>query len=182
LVKRGSLGEAAFAMKLNSLPCFTTVMMGMPKAKSKGSGVPNRQAHARTSFLHQAAMYLATLPDPKSLEKAPNKGKSKGEQPSKLHQNSLAAYLALNLKTVSLKSQAKLSRHVKRTICKRCNTPLVPEQTAISRIENPSRNGRKPWADCLVTTCLACGMQKRYPLSRKPDLVSGEAVPAKELP
>lgn len=72
--------------------------------------------------------------------------------------------LASQILTISRRSVAKGSREIKRSICKRCTSVLMPGQTAEHRMENQSRGGRKPWADILVVTCLACGMEKRYPV------------------
>jgi ribonuclease P protein subunit RPR2 len=41
---------------------------------------------------------------------------------------------------------------------------LVESKTSRSWIENPSKGGRKPWADILVIECGTCGNAKRYPV------------------
>jgi ribonuclease P protein subunit RPR2 len=49
-------------------------------------------------------------------------------------------------------------------MCKSCNTVLVPGHTVVQTIENPSKGGKKPWADVLVVACLVCGGKKRFPV------------------
>lgn len=79
----------------------------------------------------------------------------------------LSRLLLVHLRAVSLRSQIRLNPAVKHTMCKRCNLPLVPGSTSTSYIENKSSEGRKPWADVLVTTCTACGTSRRLPLEAK---------------
>jgi ribonuclease P protein subunit RPR2 len=52
-------------------------------------------------------------------------------------------------------------------MCKSCNAVLVPGRTAIQRIENESKGGKKPWADVLVISCNRCGSKKRLPVGAK---------------
>ena len=78
--------------------------------------------------------------------------------------------LVAHLRAISLKSQIRLSPAMKHTICKRCDSLLIPGFTCTSYMENNSRGGRKPWADVLVTTCTACGTAKRVPMGAKRQL------------
>lgn len=71
-------------------------------------------------------------------------------------------YLLTLMRSVSQKSQIRLSQSIKRSICHRCNGRLSTHSTA--EIENLSRGGRKPWADVLVMKCCQCGYVKRYPV------------------
>ena len=75
--------------------------------------------------------------------------------------------LLSHLRGVSLKGQIRLAPAMKHSICKGCDALLVTGSTSTSRVENKSRNGRKPWADVLVINCSACGTPKRYPLNTK---------------
>lgn len=72
-------------------------------------------------------------------------------------------YLITHLRGVGLKTHTRLSRDIKRSLCKRCDTLLVPARTSTAGIENASKGGRKPWADVYVVTCLVCGTEKRFP-------------------
>ena len=78
--------------------------------------------------------------------------------------------LVVQLRAISLKSQIRLSPAMKHTICKRCDSLLIPGSTCTSYMENNSRGGRKPWADVLVTTCAGCGTAKRFPMGAKRQL------------
>ncbi|KAJ4297468.1 hypothetical protein N0V90_005359 [Kalmusia sp. IMI 367209] len=69
-----------------------------------------------------------------------------------------------DLHTVSRKGQVRLSSDLKRSVCRICNTVLIPGRTATQRIENESRGGKKPWADVLVIECTLCGSKKRFPV------------------
>ncbi|KAI9837908.1 MAG: hypothetical protein M1837_002673 [Sclerophora amabilis] len=75
----------------------------------------------------------------------------------------LTRHLLFHLREVSLKAQVRLSPSIKHSVCKRCHALLVPGTSSTLRMENQSRNGRKPWADVLVLSCSACGAEKRFP-------------------
>ncbi|KAH0555684.1 hypothetical protein GP486_006371 [Trichoglossum hirsutum] len=76
----------------------------------------------------------------------------------------LSRHLLSNLRTVSLKGQIRLLPSIKRSICKRCASLLIPGSSSTFRVENKSRGGKKPWADVLVVRCNACGTEKRFPV------------------
>ena len=76
----------------------------------------------------------------------------------------LPLLLSSHMAQVARKSQIRLHSSIKHAICKRCTTPLVEGQTCTRSVENRSRGGRKPHADMLVVTCLACGALKRWPV------------------
>ena len=86
----------------------------------------------------------------------------------------LSRQLFAHLRAVSLKSQIRLSPNIKHSICKRCDQLLVPGSSATRYVENKSRNGKKPWADVLVITCMACGASKRFPVGAKRQLRRGK--------
>lgn len=137
----------------------------------KTKGITNKHLHARTTFLYQAATYL-TLQDNSTPKRqvldAASDHVSNAEQCSSGHRYSgLALQLGSDLQTVSRKGQIRLSVDLKRSICKGCNTILVPGRTATHRIENASKGGRKPHADVLVVECVLCGGKKRFPVGAK---------------
>lgn len=166
-------------------------------AKSKGNDnksvakVPNRQAHSRISFLYQAANYMANLPRKTAdlpLENQrqihsnnvlPPQGQASVKSPEEqaegnstdtkatLRQYAISMYFASHISTIGQKSQAKVSKDIKRTMCKGCAVPLLPGKTSTTRVENKSRGGKKPWADVLVVRCKLCGMEKRYPIGSR---------------
>jgi ribonuclease P protein subunit RPR2 len=83
------------------------------------------------------------------------------------HPFPMSALLTSQIQTISHKAQVKVSRTIKRSICKRCRVVLREGLTSATSLENHSRGGTKPWADVLLVTCLACGMEKRFPLGYK---------------
>lgn len=71
------------------------------------------------------------------------------------------------IKGISRKGQIRLSPSMKHSMCKRCDILLVHGRTSTQRLENRSREGKKPWADVLVVTCNSCGTAKRFPIGAK---------------
>ncbi|KAH7398830.1 RNAse P Rpr2/Rpp21/SNM1 subunit domain-containing protein [Phaeosphaeria sp. MPI-PUGE-AT-0046c] len=140
----------------------------MSKVKPpKTKGLPSKHLHARTSFLYQAATYLNLQT---SSVEATAKDGTTGRSPEtgqncRLQALSpIALELGSDLQQVSRKAQLRLAVDMKRTICKRCNTILVPGRTAIQTLENSSKNRQKPWADVLSIECKLCGGKKRFPI------------------
>ena len=133
-----------------------------PKLK----GFPNKHLHARTTFLYQAASYLtfqsAVNSKEGDLDSTTFPEASQFQQPS-----SIALQLGSDLHTVSRKAQLRLSVDLKRSMCKSCNTLLVPGHTATQTVENESKGGSKPWADILVVSCKRCGSKRRMPIGAK---------------
>ncbi|KAF2753358.1 Rpr2-domain-containing protein [Pseudovirgaria hyperparasitica] len=152
--------------------------------KTKGTKVPNRHVHSRISFLQQAGCHLA-------VRSAQLKSESKEESEScninKSAESSVSTYstrlsqrLMMDLKAVSQKTLVRLSKDLKRSICKRCDTLLIPGITSSSHIENKSRGGRKSKADVLVVRCRACTAEKRMPCGIEPQSKKREREQAKE--
>lgn len=146
----------------------------MSKVKpQKSKGIPSKHLHARTTFLYQAATYL-------TLQTTSNKIMSSTILDSEMDRNSvqtrsehasghspLALQLGSDLQQVTRKAQLRLSVDLKRSLCKRCNTVLIPGRTATQSVENLSKGGKKPWADVLVLACMTCDGRKRFPVGAK---------------
>jgi ribonuclease P protein subunit RPR2 len=115
--------------------------------------VPNKHLHARIAYLHQAATHLALQPQLVTHTDS-----------SHLQQHGLPLLLAAQLQAVSQKAQIRLSHDMKRSICKVCSTPLMPDTTSETRIENKSRAEKKSCADVLVIRCRNCHTEKRFPI------------------
>lgn len=109
---------------------------------------PNFHLHARLSHLYQASTVLA----------APTEAGDAPVSPA------LSRFYLQNLRAIAKKSVMRLDPSIKRTICKRCDSLLVPGVSSTHRIENPSKGGKKSWADVLVVECNACGAVKRFPV------------------
>ena len=73
-----------------------------------------------------------------------------------------SSHLLSHLRAVSQRSQIRITPDIKRSICKHCDALLLPGNTATTFLENESKSNRKPWADVVVVTCLACGSSKRF--------------------
>jgi ribonuclease P protein subunit RPR2 len=87
---------------------------------------------------------------------------SKTTPPASVESSAQTHQLLSSMRSISQKSQIRLSQSIKRSVCRRCNALLTLNSTA--EIQNPSREGRKHWADVLVVTCSQCGFMKRYPI------------------
>jgi len=158
-------------------------VVASPKAKSKSKSVQNRHIYARSSYLYQATAYLsarvaeakgagvsshgvrqgdselnnkeAEIPDSYATRSSPDM--SMTPLPGS------ARHLITQMRGVSRKTHTCLSKEIKRSVCKRCDTLLVPTETCTAETENASKGGKKPWADVYVATCLVCGTTKRFP-------------------
>lgn len=155
-------------------------------AKTKidgGRKVPNRHIYARLSYLQQATHLLysqhsetrsakSSVDSVDEATKKPQDCTTNNEEPitSMLKFTPIGMPLTYELgaqiRSIAQKSVIRLSSDITRSICKRCSAALIDGSTSISRIENKSHNGRKPWADVLVITCMSCQMEKRFPVGR----------------
>lgn len=141
----------------------------------KDAKVPNKHLHSRISYLYQAANYLARVSESSlAVQRAGDNSEVKNDQNVQqkatkpfVEASALTRHLNSHLRAISLRSQIRLTPAFKNTICKRCDTLLIPESTSTTRLENKSCGGKKPWADVLVVTCKACGHVKRYPVGAK---------------
>eukprot|EP00041_Stephanoeca_diplocostata_P038558 m.1527757 g.1527757 ORF g.1527757 m.1527757 type:complete len:207 (+) comp25235_c0_seq5:10-630(+) len=106
----------------------------MPKQRQ----LPNRDAFTRMNFLYQAAHFSMGL----------NKDDTDGD---------LARFYITSMKTIAKRLVLRAGSSVKQTICKKCNTPLIPGQSCRTRVYGNRQTH-------LVITCTSCGTFKRYPL------------------
>jgi ribonuclease P protein subunit RPR2 len=140
----------------------------MSKVKApKAKGIPNKHLHARSTFLYQAATYLTlqTATQDNEVSSKVTQSEHGALHGSKIQRHSpLALQLGSDLQQVSRKGQLRLAVDLKRSVCKSCNTVLIPGRTATQSIENPSKGGKKPFADVLVVSCNLCGGSKRFPV------------------
>lgn len=146
--------------------------MAKVKAQKMGSGIPQKHLHSRLAYLNQAATYLAfgekTSEKPLlSAKDAVYQNNRSPTQKSSWPICSRSRNLLSQLRAVSLKSQIRLAPDLKRSFCRRCDSPLIPGKTSEESITNCSWYGEKPWADVLVVTCGFCGAVRRFPLGQK---------------
>ncbi|KAF2149634.1 RNAse P, Rpr2/Rpp21 subunit, partial [Myriangium duriaei CBS 260.36] len=119
-----------------------------------------RHLQARVLFLDKAAKLLA-----EQQFSAPNESSSSKDDASPKHYNTgLPVVLASHLHTVAKRGQIRVDANVKRGFCKTCATPLLEGKTSATRVENASKQSKKPWADVETITCLRCGTKKRFPV------------------
>lgn len=138
------------------------------KKKDRPHAVPNRHLHARVSYLYQAAAYLQAAPIPSLTQR--NKT-STGEATAEADRTASPTshlgderMLLSQIRPITQKGKIQVSPDIKRGICKRCSSLLIPGSTCTASIENTSRRARKPWADVLVVTCTTCKAPKRFPV------------------
>lgn len=101
----------------------------------------SKDHYARTSFLFQAASYYT------------QEGNSV-----------MARMMARNVDLVAKRTVLKLLPHLKRKMCKKCSTVLIPGLTVSVEIENRLAGSDK--ADVLVHTCMECNQKKRFPVGK----------------
>jgi ribonuclease P protein subunit RPR2 len=58
------------------------------------------------------------------------------------------------------------SPHIKRSICRACQVPLLAGITSKTRLDNSSKL-QTPHNDMLVVECMVCGKKKRYPVGKE---------------
>ncbi|KAL0937548.1 RNase p rpr2 rpp21 snm1 subunit domain-containing protein [Colletotrichum truncatum] len=138
-------------------------------AKPKSESLPNRHLYTRVSYLHQAACYLATVQSACSQSNSTSsephddvQSTSRGEQSTN---ETVARRFVSDIRAVTLKAQIRPSPAVKQMMCKYCDTLLVEGKSCSTTVENPSKGGKKPWADVMVTKCKTCGNVKRFPVN-----------------
>uniref|UniRef100_A0A0L0NUH9 Uncharacterized protein n=1 Tax=Candidozyma auris TaxID=498019 RepID=A0A0L0NUH9_CANAR len=105
----------------------------------------SKDHYARTSFLFQAA----------------NTHLQKGN-------SILSRAMARNVDQVAKRTVLKLLPHMKRSMCKKCNSLMVPGLTMTLRVENELKKGSAK-ADVLVVTCNECSTTKRFAIGQKRD-------------
>ena len=143
----------------------------MTKSKTSKGGNPSaplKHLHSRLSYLHQAATFLATTPQGQTLSKGQETGVSFDQVASGLRADNRpdreSIRLLSHLRGVSRKAQLRLAPKIKHTICKRCDTLLIPGMSSNGTIVNPSKNSAKQWADLFEVRCDQCGTIKRFPV------------------
>jgi ribonuclease P protein subunit RPR2 len=148
--------------------------MGKSKAEKKSQGIPNRHLHSRISYLHQAANYLSqteTSPSASSTQPDQNEGTLEGRHHQvasiRSHGAGQSRFLLTHLRGIAHKSQTRISKDMKHTVCKRCQALLIAGRSSEEVVTNASRGELKPWADVFEIRCNACAAVKRFPVGQK---------------
>ncbi|KAI7866853.1 RNAse P Rpr2/Rpp21/SNM1 subunit domain-containing protein [Spinellus fusiger] len=136
-------------------------------AKKKGPTVgPNQQnlhVYQRLNFLHQAATLMSTLriPNPPQStqpvdtpsKQVNKKWKRAVHTPTTLYP--LGQYYNSTMKKIGKRLVLRLDPTIKRTVCKQCDTSLIPAMTCSNHVESQPEIA-------IVTTCSVCGTYKRF--------------------
>ncbi|KAJ3599612.1 hypothetical protein NHX12_033568 [Muraenolepis orangiensis] len=96
----------------------------------------DREAYERLNYLHQAAHCVL------------------GQNPSNVE---LARFYSFTQKTIAKRLVLRQDPSVKRTLCKKCCSLLIPGVTATSRQRRKKRKSQ-----FTVIRCLSCGQTKRF--------------------
>jgi len=111
----------------------------------KPSSVPNREIYQRLNFLYQASTYLKTIEAlSPPVDTASVRRVSLGD---------VASSYVRNMRAIGNKSVIRMDPNVKRSICKKCHTVLLPGQTVTIRIKGPK----------VVYGCISCGSARAIP-------------------
>ncbi|CCL98703.1 uncharacterized protein FIBRA_00707 [Fibroporia radiculosa] len=131
------------------------------------NSVTNRDILQRLNFLYQASAYLHTIaPSPsgkpsndKVIELSKEQKRErrrKARHPAQTTE--LARAYVRSMKIISQKATVRMDPNVKRTLCKKCNTILMPGSTASVRTKPSSTHGHS-----IAYTCVTCGTTRRIP-------------------
>lgn len=172
--------------------------MAKTKGKKSSSGGVNSHVRARMNYLSKAAAYLQPTESP--ARGAPKDAAHRDDQDELMldstptmsaygsggeaHAGSLpqlARVCISQMRGVSQKAQLRLPTEQKRAFCKRCDTLLTPGRNCTQEVRNPSRGGRKPWAEVRIVRCDICGTEKRFPLTDRRSRKLSERGKRKEV-
>ncbi|KAK0485338.1 Rpr2-domain-containing protein [Armillaria luteobubalina] len=128
---------------------------GTPNANS----VPNKDIIQRLNFLYQASVYLNGV-----TSQSPRRRK-------RVTTGDLSRSYVTSMKVVGRKTVVKMDPSVKRTICKRCNTILVPGSTVTIRANKSASHGH-----VMAYTCTHCKTTRRIPAPPGKKVPSEHAV------
>ncbi|KAL4956273.1 RNAse P Rpr2/Rpp21/SNM1 subunit domain-containing protein [Aspergillus filifer] len=148
---------------------------GKTKGKKGSGGGVNRHVRARINYLHKAAEYLqaattgavAKTQDDEDEVMTDSHDLSAAATKRTKSSSRLSRMCVSQMRGVSQKSQLRLPIEQKRSFCKCCETFLVLGKNCTQEIRNPSRGGKKPWAEIRVIRCNVCGTEKRFPQTVK---------------
>ncbi|KAK0464735.1 RNAse P Rpr2/Rpp21/SNM1 subunit domain-containing protein [Desarmillaria tabescens] len=129
------------------------------------NNVPNRDIIQRLHFLYQASVYLDGV-------SPPQKKKQKRVTISDLSRSYVSS-----MKIVGQKTTVNMDPSVKRTICKGCDTVLVPGSTVSIRVKKSRSRGH-----LMVYTCTRCKTSRRIPAPPVDASTTADSRPAGKGP
>ncbi|KAI8391638.1 RNAse P Rpr2/Rpp21/SNM1 subunit domain-containing protein [Radiomyces spectabilis] len=125
------------------------------EAKAQGPSRDHLQTYQRMNFLYQASALMAA-----TTAQTQQEPRSKWNDNRTRSLNGLGRYYNSTMRKMARRLVIRLDPHVKRSICKRCDTMLLPGKTSAVRIQHQPET-------TTVTTCLICNTHKR--LIARPD-------------
>jgi len=132
-------------LRVRRAPPSITSKMGK-KSKNDAPNpnrVANREVMQRLNYLYQASVYLNSI-------------SATGGQDDYLQK--ISGYYIRSMKQLANKKVVKMDPSIKRTLCKGCDTVLVPGSTASVRVKSS-----KPHGHIVTYTCSACRTSRRIP-------------------
>ncbi|KAK0503705.1 RNAse P Rpr2/Rpp21/SNM1 subunit domain-containing protein, partial [Armillaria luteobubalina] len=122
-------------------------MAKKPKDETpNANSVPNKDIIQRLNFLYQASVYLNSV-----TSQSPSRRR-------RVSTSDLSRSYVSSMKVVGQKTVVKMDPSIKRTICKGCNTILVPGSTVTIRVNKSASRGH-----VMVYTCTHCQTTRRIP-------------------
>lgn len=120
------------------------------KGKQLGTArdIPNKENNSRLTYLYHLSNLFTTTTQNGS------------------HLTQLARGYTRSMDLIAKKTVSKVSPEVKRTICKKCHTLLIPGLTMSMYIENLTKGAQNEKGDVFVNKCLLCGKCKRFPVGK----------------
>ncbi|KAL1936507.1 hypothetical protein VTP01DRAFT_641 [Rhizomucor pusillus] len=139
--------------------------MGKKKNAKDGPSQQHLQAYQRMNFLHQAAVLMTTIVEHNSndSQRQPSRSKHVWQGDPKGSLAPLGRYYNNTMKKISRKLVSRVDPSIKRSVCKRCDTTLIPGRTASVRITSRPQTAT-------VTQCNICGCTKHLLAGKKHEL------------
>ncbi|EJF57641.1 Rpr2-domain-containing protein [Dichomitus squalens LYAD-421 SS1] len=145
---------------------------------AKLNSVTNRDIIQRINFLYQASTYLSTISQPPDGTVQLQRNDSthgKRKKNTIRHPKSTAelsrCYVG-SMRIVGQKAIVRMDPSLKRTLCKQCDTVLLPGATASVRVKPSGSHGQ-----VVTYTCLSCSTSRRIPAPPVLDLDASTAEP-----
>ncbi|KAI0298579.1 RNAse P Rpr2/Rpp21/SNM1 subunit domain-containing protein [Russula brevipes] len=138
--------------------------------KNKGeapnpSNIANRDILQRLNFLYQASVYLGSI-SPAPLSMAAGRKHDRGRRKGRvIHAADIGQGYVRAMRLIGQKATVKMDPTVKRTLCRGCDTVLIPGLSATVRV-NRSATHRH----VIKTSCLRCKSARRIPAPPVPEL------------
>ncbi|KAL0077738.1 RNAse P Rpr2/Rpp21/SNM1 subunit domain-containing protein [Phycomyces blakesleeanus] len=139
--------------------------MAKKKQGIPGANQQQLQTYQRMNFLHQAATLMSTIILPTQNQPTTLKNKKWSNTKSTHTLHPLGQYYNSTMKKIGRRMVFRLDPNVKRTICKQCDSTLVPGLTSSIHVTSRPETA-------VITTCKVCGTTKKFLARKKHSLFS----------